>query len=256
MRLPHFFMITTIHDKIQTNAHRLFQDWRAANPCGYFINCKGPKNSLLHDASCSHLGDTNWESSEYATLADKRKICARTTTELRAWATKHHLPIGVCKHCKRRGFDDKAPGILSRADYAAVLQTILSSATFVAVEEEFQNIAPGRIKTTVSRVIRDTALARNVKELYGFRCQLCGHTIQRSDGSFYAEAHHIRPLGSPHDGPDRLDNLLCVCPNHHVELDYRLTKLRLSDLRTVKAHGLLAIHLNYHNALIDAANAD
>ena len=248
-------MITFFHDKLQTNAHRLFQDWRAANPSGYFINCKGPKNSLLHDAACSHLGDTDWGGEEYSTLADKRKVCARTTAELRAWATKHHLRIGECKHCKRRGFDDKAPGILSRAEYAASLQTILASAIFVAVQEEFESTTPGRVQTTISRVIRDTALARGVKELHGFRCQLCGHTIPLADGSFYAEAHHIRPLGSPHDGPDRMDNLLCVCPNHHIELDYRLTKLRLSDLRTVDTHRLSTVHLDYHNTLTDATNA-
>jgi|GEM_PF-6370726 len=248
-------MITILHDKLQTNAHRLFQDWRAANPSGYFINCKGPKNSLLHDATCSHLGDTAWESQEYSTLADKRKVCARTTAELRAWATEHQLPIGECKHCNRRGFDDKAPGVLSPAEYAASLRKILSSAELVAVEEEFGSTAPGRVLTTIFRVIRDTALARVVKELHDFRCQLCDHTIQLADGSFYAEAHHVRPLGSPHDGPDRMDNLLCVCPNHHIELDYRLTKLFVADLRRVDTHKLSATHLDYHNALIDATNA-
>ena len=131
-RLPQVPTITIFHDKLQTNAHRLFQEWRAANPSGYFINCKGPKNSLLHDAACSHLGDTDWGGEEYSTLADKRKVCARTTAELRAWATKHHLRIGECKHCKRRGFDDKAMTILSyRSDprLAACPQAFLVTGT-------------------------------------------------------------------------------------------------------------------------------
>jgi predicted restriction endonuclease len=170
-------MITIFHDKLQTNAHRLFQAWREVNPSGYFINCKGPKNSLLHDASCSHLGDTNWESDEDS-LTDKRKICARTISELRDWAAKHQLTFGECRHCKRRGLDDKSPEILSKKEYADVIHAILLRATLVAVEEEFEMSSPGRVKTTVSRVIRDTALARSVKELHGYRCQLCGHAIQ------------------------------------------------------------------------------
>lgn len=35
----------------------------------------------------------------------------------------------------------------------------------------------------------------------------------------YAEAAHIRALGSPHNGPDVIENVLCLCPNHHVLFD-------------------------------------
>jgi len=35
----------------------------------------------------------------------------------------------------------------------------------------------------------------------------------------YAEAAHIRALGLPHNGPDVLENLLCLCPNDHVRFD-------------------------------------
>jgi putative restriction endonuclease len=33
------------------------------------------------------------------------------------------------------------------------------------------------------------------------------------------EAAHIRALGSPHNGPAVLENLLCLCPNDHVLFD-------------------------------------
>ena len=35
----------------------------------------------------------------------------------------------------------------------------------------------------------------------------------------YAEAAHIQPLGMPHNGPDQISNMLCLCPNHHVMFD-------------------------------------
>jgi predicted restriction endonuclease len=58
--------------------------------------------------------------------------------------------------------------------------------------------APERVETTAYRILRDTDLARQIKALHEYRCQICGHTIRLPDGSFYAEAHHIQPLGAPH----------------------------------------------------------
>jgi putative restriction endonuclease len=78
--------------------------------------------------------------------------------------------------------------------------------------------APRR-PTTVLRIVRDTRQARRIKELYDYRCQMCGIRLEGLAGP-YAEAAHIRPLGAPHRGPDTTDNILCLCPNHHVLFDH------------------------------------
>lgn len=75
-----------------------------------------------------------------------------------------------------------------------------------------------RRQVMVSRLERDLALTLAIKELHGYRCQVSGTSISTPSGP-YAEAAHIRPLGHPHDGPDNLSNLLCLCPNDHVRLD-------------------------------------
>ena len=75
-----------------------------------------------------------------------------------------------------------------------------------------------RRETTIQRIVRDTQLGRTVKEMYDYRCQVCGLRLE-ANGVPYAEAAHIRPLGRPHDGPDILGNVLCLCPNHHVLFD-------------------------------------
>jgi hypothetical protein len=106
---------------------------------------------------------------------------------------------------------------------------------------------PGRVEVTTHRVIRDTLLARRVKQLHNFECQLCGHTIQLADGGRYAEAHHIQPLGEPHNGPDVLDNIVCLCPNHHVALDFGTMLLALKDLRGVQGHTVGEVYIKYHN---------
>jgi putative restriction endonuclease len=73
--------------------------------------------------------------------------------------------------------------------------------------------------TTVTRRVRDTALSRAVKEIYDDACQLCETAITGSSGRSYSEGAHVKPLGQPHLGPDTLSNILCLCPNHHVQLD-------------------------------------
>ncbi|MGI4739998.1 MAG: YDG/SRA domain-containing protein [Janthinobacterium lividum] len=76
-----------------------------------------------------------------------------------------------------------------------------------------------RYEATVSRVIRDTRITRQVKALHGSRCQVCDERLATPAG-FYAEAAHIKPLGAPHHGTDTLANVLCLCPNHHALLDF------------------------------------
>ncbi|MCO5948789.1 YDG/SRA domain-containing protein [Mucilaginibacter flavidus] len=75
-----------------------------------------------------------------------------------------------------------------------------------------------RQQTTILRIVRDSKISRKVKELYGYSCQICNFTIAVKS-VMYAEGAHIKPLGIPHNGRDKLDNLLCLCPNHHVMLD-------------------------------------
>jgi len=78
---------------------------------------------------------------------------------------------------------------------------------------------PAYATTTVTRRIRDSVMAREIKDLYGFHCQVCGLAVPAFDGRTYAEGAHVRPLGRPHLGHDVKTNLLCLCPNHHTQLD-------------------------------------
>jgi putative restriction endonuclease len=110
-----------------------------------------------------------------------------------------------------------------------------------------------RQETTVVRIIRDTQQARMIKVLYDYRCQVCGIRLEGSAGP-YAESVHIRPLGPPHNGPDTMDNLLCLCPNHHVLFDYGgfaiaddLTLLGIDGRLMVKPeHSISLEHISYH----------
>lgn len=109
-------------------------------------------------------------------------------------------------------------------------------------------LIPSRIDTTYQRIVRDTQMITAVKEKNNFECQICGHSILLPNGTKYVEAHHIKPLGSPHNGPDIPANVICVCPNHHVELDKGAIRLDLSALRS--SDGVGQEFVDYHNSTI------
>ncbi len=124
------------------------------------------------------------------------------------------------------------------------------------IKETQETYTPApRQETTVQRIIRDTAQARKIKELYNYQCQICGVRLESAAGA-YAEAAHIRPLGAPHNGPDSNDNILCLCPNHHVLFDYGsiaidddLTLLGIPGALIVKpGHTVNIEHVRYHRA--------
>ena len=85
-------------------------------------------------------------------------------------------------------------------------------------DKEIAKEGTSRKEQTILRIIRDTKIAFEVKEMYDFKCQVCGFNI-KSDNWSYAEGAHIRPLGKPHNRNDRKENIICLCPNHHIMFD-------------------------------------
>jgi putative restriction endonuclease len=115
----------------------------------------------------------------------------------------------------------------------------------------------GRIPSVIQRLVRNTDIATSVKKLHDHHCQVCGQRLVTPAGP-YAEGAHIRALGRPHDGPDVLGNLLCLCPNDHVLFDAGsiyvdadgivrdISGAPVGPLRTVPGHGIDAGYLRYH----------
>lgn len=64
-----------------------------------------------------------------------------------------------------------------------------------------------------------------LKRLYSNSCQFCGTRLQVADGQFYSEAAHIKGIGEPHNGPDLTNNMLVLCPNHHLQFDRGILSL-------------------------------
>lgn len=81
-----------------------------------------------------------------------------------------------------------------------------------------EDIQPPRDTTTVNRIRRNSEVTASVKALYNNTCQACGTRLVTPAGA-HSQGAHIRPLGIPHNGPDTLENMLCLCPNCHVLFD-------------------------------------
>ena len=109
---------------------------------------------------------------------------------------------------------------------------------------------PERRETIVQRIIRDTETARALKLHHRNQCQICGVAVPLWGGLTYAEAHHIRPLGHPHNGPDSQSNMIILCPNHHAQCDLGAIKLDIESLRRLPDHVIDTEHIRYHNMII------
>lgn len=73
---------------------------------------------------------------------------------------------------------------------------------------------------------RDRRKAAALKLHYKNACQFCGVRLEVGKNHFYSEAAHIKGLGEPHHGPDKASNMLVLCPNHHLQFDRGVLRLR------------------------------
>jgi putative restriction endonuclease len=115
------------------------------------------------------------------------------------------------------------------------------------------DIAAERRQVTVQRIVRASGVTRSVKSIHSFHCQVCNARLDTASGP-YAEGAHIRPLGRPHNGADRTSNVLCLCPNHHVLLDFGAFTIGpdwklwgvAGELLTSAKHVIEEENVNYH----------
>ena len=75
-----------------------------------------------------------------------------------------------------------------------------------------------RASATVNRLKRNIKLSEEIKNLYQYKCQVCNIYLKTPNEGIAIGAH-IKGLGQPHNGPDVIENMICLCPNHHEQFD-------------------------------------
>ncbi|MGG3158441.1 HNH endonuclease [Priestia megaterium] len=125
------------------------------------------------------------------------------------------------------------------------------------------NYAPIKISKNVTLTNRDQSIVKQLKQLYNNECQVCFERIEVGKGQFYSEVHHIQPLGT-HNGPDISENMIVLCPNHHIMFDkgvirintlekkvYHYNKNHVLNGREINLrHNIHEIYTNYHDSHI------
>jgi len=92
---------------------------------------------------------------------------------------------------------------------------------------------PERVATLVQRIVRDTSIARELKSQYRNVCQICKKAIYINAEQSYSEVHHLRPLGKDHRGLDVKENMMVLCPNHHVMFDFGVPLFKTQNLLVI-----------------------
>jgi hypothetical protein len=95
----------------------------------------------------------------------------------------------------------------------------------------------GRRTVLVSRLVRSTRNVVALKGWYGGVCQICGYSTPGSQGESSVDYAHIQPLGAPHNGPDGVENMLSLCPNHHRQIDRGGIAIDPASLQILAPHG-------------------
>jgi len=89
----------------------------------------------------------------------------------------------------------------------------------------------------VSAFPRNPRVVEWVNAVEASKCQICGKAIELPDGSRSVDIHHVWPLGYPHNGYelgyDLVDNVLCLCPNHHREMQLGIFYIQPDTYRIV-----------------------
>lgn len=101
-----------------------------------------------------------------------------------------------------------------RLDQASL---VLSKEQAKSLLEAFRTSLPKISIRNVKRYER-SRIGQALKALYEGRCQICGYTFLKRDGTNYAEVHHLEALSE--GGWEDPKNMLVVCANHHRQLHY------------------------------------
>jgi len=80
------------------------------------------------------------------------------------------------------------------------------------IEEECRNEEPEVRRRIAKSIVRNSRIARLIKEKANYRCKMCGILgFEKKNGERYAEVHHKEELAKT--GLDMPSNIICVCPS-------------------------------------------
>lgn len=132
------------------------------------------------------------------------KLISRTDSELLRILARE-LPL---EPRARILSEDKLEAMLLLGDIEAVKSLVRDEKPGIA--EERRTYLYQRAPT------RNQSLVEELQEIYAGRCQICRWNPRNNYGTELCHGHHIQWLSR--GGADEIQNMVLVCPNHHVAI--------------------------------------
>lgn len=126
-------------------------------------------------------------------------------------------------------------------------QKLLINGAIITTHNQSDEVV--RIIRELDIILRKKSLVDKIKKLYNNTCQLCETRLEIKNQQYYCEVYHIVPLGKPYNGKDSLDNMICVCPNCHTQLDFKAIRITLESIKVLK-HEVSPKSIEFHNSLL------
>ena len=107
---------------------------------------------------------------------------------------------------------------IETADRLTKTKTLQDLEQAVTARTKLMAAKPTKKRATATVFERDPWLIALRKARVGSQCEVpdCAYPpFPAKEGTFYCEVHHIVPLSD--GGSDTLENMICLCPAHHVE---------------------------------------
>ena len=166
------------------------------------------------------------------------------------WSTDKQWIVLTGEHAMASTAGD-APDIVADApisvtEMSAALEVEVDRFAAMSLAELRESIVEkphgARVRTSIAQEViyeRDRYLVAFAKKRAGMRCEVpdCSHPLfHKPNGLPYLEVHHLVTLAA--GGPDTPENVVCLCPAHHMEIHFgqassSLTAL-LAKLRTTE----------------------
>lgn len=110
--------------------------------------------------------------------------------------------------------------LVDEEEQAEIIDILKNTLSREQIKNELLNLVendPEVVVINLKAFKRDNKTVAQIKILRDFKCQICGNTIYKKDGTKYIEAAHIHAKHLK--GVESPSNIILLCPNHHKEFD-------------------------------------
>ena len=155
------------------------------------------------------------------TVSDEGGVAFDEPRDTKGWLRDHRATGSFETRFERALLAD--PGLVAlvgrallEEHFAPSLHEDICTAAGLDLETAERELVASRVRELAARR-RDPEFRRQVLAAYEFRCAMCGYDGRLGADAVGLDAAHIRWWAF--DGPDTVDNGLCLCSFHHKMLD-------------------------------------